>query len=134
MAASSIARADPSRRHAALSAFAALIALSAWAGAAGLIIGFLGLGPAVESRLPFASPVLGGLALIAVVAVPMSVLAVLAWAGDPMTGDAAVVCGVLQVGWIVVEVLFIWELSFFHPLYLLIGLALILVGRRIQRP
>lgn len=130
MATSTIGRSEPSERHAGLAAFAALLALSAWGGAAGLSIGFLSLGPAVESRLPFASPVFGGLALAVVVALPMSVLAVLAWRGDPRTGDAAVVCGVLQVGWIVVELLFIWELSFFHPLFLAIGVALIVIGRR----
>ncbi len=124
---------DHAGHHRALAVFAAVLATSAWAGAAGLIVGFLGLGPEVESRLPFASPVFGGLALIAVVAVPMSILAVLAWRGDPRTGDAAVACGVLQVGWIVVELLFIRELSFFHPLYVVIGLVLIFVGRRIRR-
>lgn len=132
MAAPPTSRTDHVDRHRGLAVFAALLAASAWGGAAGLVVGFLGLGPAVESRLPFASPVFGGVALAAVVAVPMSILAVLAWRGDPRTGDAAVICGVLQVGWIVVELLFIWELSFFHPLYLVIGLVLIFVGRRIR--
>ena len=112
----------------------AVIAVSAWGGAAGLIIGFLTLGPVVESRLPFHSPVLGGLALAAIVAVPMTGLALLAWRDDPRTGEAAVVCGVLQIGWIIVELLFIWELSFFHPLYLVIGAALIVIGLRSPRP
>lgn len=120
----------PAQRRAGLSVFAGVIAASAWGGAAGLIIGFLTLGPVVESRLPLHSPVLGALALAAIVAVPMTILAMMAWQGDPRTGEAAVVCGVLQVGWIVVEVLFIWELSFFHPLYLLVGAALIVVGLR----
>jgi hypothetical protein len=110
--------------------FAAVIAASAWGGAAGLVVGFLTLGPVVESRLPLQSPVIGGLALAVIVAVPMTILAMMAWQGDGRTGDAAIVCGVLQIGWIVVELLFIWELSFFHPLYLLVGAALIMIGLR----
>ena len=116
-----------------LSAFAAVIALSAWGGAAGLIWGFLDLGAEVTPRLPFASPVLGGLALIACVAVPMTIVAVLAWQGDPRTGPATVAAGVLQVGWILVELAFIRVLSFFHPIYLVIGIALIVIGRRAPR-
>lgn len=118
----------PAQRRAGLSVFAGIIAASAWGGAAGLTVGFLTLGPVVESRLPFQSPVVGGLALAAIVAVPMTILAMMAWQGDERTGDAAIVCGVLQIGWIVVELLFIWELSFFHPLYLLVGAALIVIG------
>lgn len=117
-----------------LAAFAAALAASAWFGTAGLTTGFLDLGAEVTPRLPFASPVLGGMALAAAVAVPMTALTVLAWRGDPRTGTAAVACGVLQVGWIVVEVAFIRELSFFHPLYLAVGVALVVVGRRSAPP
>ena len=121
-------------RHRGLSAFAALLALSAWGGAVGLATGGLDLGPEVTPRLPFASPVLGGLALAMVVAVPMTFLAVLAWRGDPRTGPMAIVAGILQIWWIVVELAFIRVLSFFHPLYIGIGVALIVIGRRLRRP
>jgi hypothetical protein len=112
----------------ALSAFAALIALSAYLGVAGLTLGFLGLPANLEARLPFASPVLGGLALAVVVALPTSVLAWLAWRGDPRTDTACVAAGLLVVGWILVELAFIRDLSFFHPLYVVVGLVLVRIG------
>ena len=37
--------------------------------------------------------------------------------------------GTLVIGWIVVELAFIQELSFFHPTYVLIGATLIWIGR-----
>ena len=116
-------------RRAGLAAFAALIAASAYAGAAGLITGGLTLGAVVTERLPFGSPVLGGLALTLIVAVPSTWLAVLAWRGDPRTSAAALLTGVLIIGWIVVEYLFIREISFFHPLYLIVGAVLVWIGR-----
>lgn len=134
-ATSSVPDGDPrSGRRVGLCTFAAVIALSAWGGAVGLMVGALDLGPEVTPRLPFASPVLGGIALIMVVAVPMTIVAVLAWRGDPRTGPAAVVAGVLQIWWIVVELAFIRELSFFHPLYIAVGAAFIVLGRRAPRP
>ncbi len=119
-------------RHLGLAAFAGAISASAWFGVAGLTTGLLDLGPEVTPRLPFASPVLGGLALAVVVAVPTLALAVLAAIGHPATGRAAVAAGVLQVGWIVVELAFIRELSFFHPLYLGVGALLIVWGGRLR--
>jgi uncharacterized membrane protein YagU involved in acid resistance len=117
-----------------LAVFAGLIALSAWGGAAGLIAGFLDLGAEVTDRLPFDSPVLGGIALIMTVAAPMTLVAVLAWRGDPRTGPVTVAAGVLQIWWIVVEVAFIQVFSFFHPIYIAIGIAFIVLGRRSPTP
>jgi hypothetical protein len=118
------------QRRTGLAWFAGLVALSACAGALGLAFGFLDLGTQVTARLPFGSPVLGGLALAVIVAVPSTVLARWAWRGDPRTDLAAVVTGVLVIGWIVVELAFIKELSFFHPTYVVVGAALIWAGRR----
>jgi len=67
------------------------------------------------------------------VAVPNAVLAGLAWSRDRRTGPVAVVTGVLLVVWILVELGFLRELSFFHPVYLAIGLLLVWLGRRAQR-
>ena len=117
-------------RRSGLTAFAAVIALSAWGGALGLSIGFLSLPARLNDRLPFASPVLGGLALTLVVALPATWLASLAWHGDRRTDGWAVVTGGLLVGWILVELAFIRDFSFFHPTYLVIGLVLIWIGRR----
>lgn len=109
---------------------ASMLAASAYFGALGLILGFLDLGATVTSRLPFDSPVFAGVALLVVVALPSSLLAWLAWRGDRRTAWAAVVTGALLVGWLVVEMAVIRELSFFHPTYLVVGGVLIWLGVR----
>jgi hypothetical protein len=76
-----------------LATYAALLALGAWAGAAGLTAGFLPLPEKLEDRLPFGSPVLGGLALTLLVAVPGSVLTAMAWRGHPCDGPRRVMVG-----------------------------------------
>ena len=113
-----------------LAVVAGLNAVAAWGGAAGLVLGFLSLTDRLNERLPFASPALGGLALAAVVALPLTVLTIRAATGHPRTGETAVVVGLLLVGWILVQVLFLRELSFFHPFYLLVGTGLVAAGHR----
>jgi hypothetical protein len=117
-------------RRTGLSAFAAVVALPAYAGAVGLLTGSLRLGDTVAARLPFASPQLGGLALTVIVAAPTTRLAWLAWRGDSRTDAAAVMSGGLVIGWIIVELAFIREFSFFHPTYIVVGGILIWTGRR----
>ena len=97
-----------------------------------LILGVLSLGPEVTARLPWGSPAVGGSALILCVAVPNAVLAVLALRNDDRVAAAAIGVGLLLVAWILVELAFIRELSFFHPFYVGVGLALVLLGRRLQ--
>lgn len=55
---------------------------------------------------------------------------VLAWRGDPRTDLATAVDGVLLIGWILVELAFLRELSYFHPAYLLVGVSLVVWGHR----
>ena len=50
-----------------------LIALSAYAGTVGLLGGGISFGDTIDARLPFDSLILAGLALLAIVAVPMTV-------------------------------------------------------------
>jgi hypothetical protein len=118
------------RRHPAVLVLATLNAVAAAGGAWGLASGVIGIGSRLEARLPWQSPTLGGLALLLAVAVPNAVLAVLAWRGDRRTAAAAVATGALLVVWILVELAFLRELSFFHPLYVAVGLVLVLLGRR----
>lgn len=118
-------------RHRLLAAFAGLNALSAWFGVVGLIGGGLSFGEELNQRLPFDSLVLAGLALAAIVAIPSTVVAVLAWRGDPRTPLVTTALGVLLIGWIVVQLLFLQSFSFFQPLYAAIGLAFLVVGRRL---
>lgn len=118
------------RQHrAGVAIFAAIIAFSAYAGAIGLVSGGLSLDDVLTARLPFGSPVLGGIALALIVAVPSTWLAWLAWQADPRTDAAALAVGIVIIGWIVVEFAFIREFSFFHPVYLVVGAALIWIGR-----
>jgi uncharacterized protein involved in response to NO len=117
-----------------LAVSAALAALSAYFGAVGLATGILKLDDnRLNSRLPFDSPVFGGVALACVVAVPLSVLASDAWRGDRRTDVVAVIAGVLLIGWIVVELAFLREVSFFHPTYAAIGAGFVASGLRSRR-
>jgi hypothetical protein len=109
---------------------AILNAVAALGGAGGLASGAIGIGTQLEARLPWQSPMLGGVALLLAVAVPNAMLARLAWRGDRRTGPAAVATGALLVVWILVELAFLRELSFFHPLYVAVGLVLVRLGRR----
>lgn len=120
----------PVRRRAVLAAVSAFNAIAALGGAVGLVGGGLDMGRTVTDRLPFHSPVVAGAALAALVAVPSAVLAVMAWRGDRRTGDAAVIVGVQLVGWIAVQLAFIRTFSPFQPAYAVMGIALVLAGRR----
>jgi hypothetical protein len=122
---------DQHRRHrTVVGAVAAFNALSAGFGGYGLATGWLELDTTAASRLPWDSTVVGGLALAAVVAVPNAAVAVAALRRDPRYGRASIASGALLVGWIAVELAFIRELSFFHPLYAGIGLVQMWLGAR----
>ncbi len=120
-------------RHPGLAAVALLNAVAATVGAWGLASGVLSIGDRLEARLPWGSTAAAAVALFLVVALPNAVLTVLAWRGDRRTAVAAMATGVVLIGWIVVELAFIRELSFFHPLYAVIGLAIVWLGRRATR-
>jgi hypothetical protein len=111
-----------------LAVVAAGNAVAALVGAWGLAFGVLDLGDTVDSRLPWGSTSVAALALCLVVAVPNAVLAVLAVRGDRRAGRAAAVTGVCLVGWILLELAVIVELSFFHPLYVAVGLLMLWLG------
>lgn len=120
------------RRGLAVAALA--VAVSAWAGAAGLIVGFLSIGTELNQRLPAHSPVVGGIALAVVVAAPFSALGLLAWRGHRGTARAAALAGVVLMGWIVVELIVIRSISFFHPAFLLVGIAFVVASRMRSGP
>jgi Na+/proline symporter len=130
---SSGVEAPTGHRHGALVVLASLNAVAATGGAWGLAAGTLGLGGDLEARLPLGSAALGGVALFLAVAVPNAVVAGLAWRRDRRTGAVAVATGMLLIVWIVVELGVLRELSFFHPLYVAIGLAMVGLGRRADK-
>lgn len=129
----SVSQAEGGTSQLLIAVVAALNVLAAVAGAVGLATGFLRLGPELTSRLPGGSALLGGVALGLLVALPNGALAVLAVRADRRTGPTAIAVGTVLVGWIVVELAFLRELSFFHPLYVAVGLVLVWLGARLVR-
>ena len=98
-----------------LAVTAGVVAATAYGGAVGLMAGVVSLGAELEQRLPFASPVFGGIALALVVGVPFTLVANAAWRGSSRTDQLSLASGAMLIGWIVVEYLFIRELELLPP-------------------
>jgi hypothetical protein len=107
---------------------AVVSAASALGGAIGLISGFADFGNTINSRLPFDSRPLAGLAPAAIVGVPYAALAVLVARRDPRTDRAAIVAGAMLIGWIVVQLAVIRSFSVLQPICLIVGAAFVWVG------
>ncbi len=120
------------QRHPSLTVAALTVAASAYAGAFGLATGTLSLGDRLDGRLPLSSPVLAGVALLLLIAVPFTVLASRAWSDDQRAGATSMVAGFVTVGWVAVQLAFIREFSFFQPVYATVGAAFVVVGRRLR--
>jgi hypothetical protein len=105
-----------------------LIAFSAYAGAAGLLGGQLTFGDAVNARLPFGSLPLAAVALLGVVAVPMTVAAVAAGRGSRHSAEVVFGAGLLLVAWIAVQLAFIQVYSWFQPAYLVAAIVVLTLG------
>jgi hypothetical protein len=80
-----------------------LIALSAYAGAVGLVGGGISFGDTIDARLPFGRLILAGLALLAFVALPMTVAALAAAKNRQHSSILVFAAGLLLVMWIAVE-------------------------------
>jgi len=117
-------------RRRAMAFAAALVAASAWFGAAGLAFGLLEFPDRLARRLPFGSLVFGGVALAVVVALPYSALAAVAWRGDRRLSLASFASGLLLIGWLAVEVVVVREFSFLQPTMGSVGVAFVLMSRR----
>ncbi len=121
------------RRRTALAVFAGANAVAAWGGALGLISGALSFGDDLDARLPFDSLVLAGIALGLLVAVPLTTLTVAAWVGDPRTDTLSTAVGAMLIGWIGIQVVVLHAFSWFHPIYLVVGVAFVFIGGRLGR-
>jgi pimeloyl-ACP methyl ester carboxylesterase len=121
------------RRRTGLAAFAGVNAAAAWGGAVGLVVGAFSFGDDLDTRLPFDSVVLAGFALGLFVALPLSVLAVMAWIGDPRTNTMATIVGGVLIAWIALQVVVLHAFSWFHPLYVTIGATFLVLGGRVGR-
>ena len=118
------------RRRVGLTWYGSLVAFSAYAGAVGLAAGATDTGSTINARLPFHSPVFGAVALAVIVGVPNTAVAWFAWRGDRRARPAALVAGVMLIGWIVVEFAIIREFSWLQPLYVAVGASLVAISRR----
>jgi len=118
------------RRRWLLGAIAAVNALAAWIGMVGLLGGWLTFGTVVTERLPFSSPEVAGLALGAMVAVPSTVLAAVAFMGDDRWSPMAVGVGASLIFWILVQVVVIRTFSAFQPICLALGASFVVAGVR----
>ena len=112
---------------------AALMALWAWAGAVGIAGGGIDFGPVITSRLPWQSTWLAACALAAGVAVPMSAAALLGMRRSPAAPPALMTAGLLLVGWIAVQLVFIRTFSWLQPVCAGYGLVLTLIAARTRR-
>ena len=105
-------------------------AILAVGGAIGLATGGMPLDQPAMSRMPWHSTAVAAVALLLVVAVPMTVSAALAHRDHPMWGRSAVLAGALLVGWIAVEIAIIRELSWLQAIFAVIGVVVLWLGLR----
>ena len=96
--------------------------------AVGLLGGGISFGATIDARLPYGSLLLAGLALLAIVALPMTVAAVAAAKDTHHSPDLVFAAGLLLVVWIGVELAFIKAYSWFHPTYLAAAVVVLGLG------
>ncbi len=109
------------------------IALSGYGGVVGLLGGGISFGGTIDARLPLGSLFVAGLALLAVVAVPMTVASVAAGRGMRYGADIVFGAGLALVAWIAVELAFIKAYSWFHPTYLVAAIVVLGLGWLMNR-
>ena len=97
--------------------FAGFIAVSAGFGSIGMISGLLPVKASLAARLPFHSPMFGGIALALIVGLPTGLVAALSWRRNSRTRDAAALAGLLLIGWIAVELTIDREFSPLQAVY-----------------
>jgi pimeloyl-ACP methyl ester carboxylesterase len=95
--------------------------VAAWAGVIGLLTGDIDFGDTLDERLPFDNLAVAGAALAVIVAIPLSVLAWLAWSGHRRTNEMSLLVGIALLGWIVLQVLILRSVSLFQAVYLGVG-------------
>ncbi|MFI7530163.1 hypothetical protein [Nocardia salmonicida] len=119
-------RFDP--RRSVLCLITGILATWAFAGSSALITGALTLGPTSESRLPWQSPILAGVMLALVVGLPMTVVAVTAAHADRNLSQTAMVAACALIGWILLQLLVLRELSWLQPVCVILAVAVATLG------
>ena len=95
-----------------------VIAATGYLGVLGLLGGSLTFGETINARLPFGSRVLAGVALLIIVAGPMTVATVALVRHARRSADLVFGAGLLLVAWIAVQLAFIEAYSWYQPTYL----------------
>ena len=110
-----------------------IIALSAYAGVVGLVGGAISFGETINARLPYQSLFLAGMALLLVVAAPMTAAAVACIRDLRYATELVIGAGLLLVAWIAVQLAFIKSYSWFHPTYLALAILVLICGWMLER-
>ena len=105
-----------------------LLGASAVYGGVGLLTGTLGMSDDWLAGTPFASWLVPGVALLLIVAVPMLGAALLEVRRHRLAPTASVLAGVLQVGWIAVQLLVMQRYFVLQPVVLIVAAGLLLVA------
>lgn len=121
----------PDIRTRVAAAAAILLAIWGYAGALGLMFGLIDFGPTIDARLPWGSLPVAGVALLLVVAVPMTVAAVSAWRAEPTVAETLVLTGAVQIGWVAVQLAVIRSFSWLQPVCAGLGLLIAVIGWRL---
>ncbi len=110
-----------------------LLGASAVYGGVGLLTGSLGMSDDWLAGTPFASWLVPGVALLLIVAVPMLGAALLEVRRHHLAPTASVLAGVLQVGWIAVQLLVMQRYFVLQPAVLLVAAGILLIAG-LRRP
>ena len=105
-----------------------LLGLGAVYGTVGMWIGTLGMTSDWLAATGFASWFVPGLALLVVVGIPMLAAAALELRGQHGARLASVVAGVLQIGWIAVQLLVTQRYFVLQPVVLLVAAAILFLA------
>jgi hypothetical protein len=114
-------------------AFTGIIALSAYAGVIGFVGGAISFGETIDAQLPYQSLFLAGMALLFVIAAPMTAAAVACIRDLRYARELVIGAGLLLVAWIGIELAFIRSYSWFHPAYLLLAILVMISGCLLER-
>jgi hypothetical protein len=102
----------------------AFTAVGALYGGIGLMTTGLGIPDEWLQSTPFDSWVLPGVALLAIVAAPMTAALIAELRGQPAADRLSLTAGLLLIGWIVVQVVMIQRFNPLQPTMFLIGVAI----------
>ncbi len=110
-----------------------VIAATGYLGVLGLLGGSLTFGETINARLPFGSRGIAGVALLIIVAGPMTVATVALLRRTRGSADLMFGAGLLLVAWIAVQLAFIEAYSWFQPTYLALACVVLALGWLLAR-